>query len=122
MTPLRRKHLEWMRDHEPVALFPVDGSGPMLQQARLIHKAGDIEEAGAEPGQRLGLMRYRLSAQGRQKLREAETDIGRDAVEHLRWGYPAALEAVPGSAAVSLRNFINNRVKELLKTQKGERA
>lgn len=122
MTPARRKHLEWMREHEPVALFPVDGSGPTLQQARLIHKAGDIEEAGAEPGQRLGLMRYRLSQQGMLKLRRAEADIGRDAVEHLRMAYPAALEAVTGNAAVSLRNFINNRVKELLRAQEGERV
>ena len=116
MSPKRREHLEWVRSHQPVSMFPTDGSGPTLKQARKLENEGDIELAGQERGRgALGFAQYRLTAQGRQKLAEAEANVGRDAVEHLRTAYPAALEAVPATAAVSLRNFINSRVEALLR-------
>lgn len=118
-SAVRRQHLEGVRDHQPVALFPTDGSGPNLKQASKLLAEGILEEAGKEPGRALALTMLRLSANGSQMLREAEADIGRDAVAHLKEMYPAALEAVPGSAAVSLRNFINSRVTALLKGREG---
>lgn len=120
LSPKRRAHLEWIRSHQPVGMFPTDGSGPSLKQARVMEKEGDIEQAGQECGHGLlGFAQYRLTAQGRQKLAEAEANVGRDAVEHLRTAYPAALEAVPATAAVSLRNFINSRVEALLRGREG---
>ena len=49
-------------------------------------------------------------------IREIAMDIGKAAVEHLEIAYPAALEAVPKTARVSLRNCIHNEIMAALET------
>lgn len=47
---------------------------------------------------------------------EIAMDIGKSTVEHIECMYPAALEAVPKTARISIRNHIYNEIMAALKT------
>lgn len=52
----------------------------------------------------------------RALISEVAMDIGKSAVEHLEVMYPAALEAVPKTARLSLRNHIHNEIMAAINT------
>jgi hypothetical protein len=62
MTKAKRKALQYIADHEPVATFPF-----RLSWLRIFKAETLIEEAGREPGA-FGFIKYRLTAEGRNAL------------------------------------------------------
>lgn len=51
----------------------------------------------------------------RRLFDEMARNIGREAVNYLKYAYPAALEAVPKAAEISLTNHIRNDINFRLK-------
>lgn len=71
LTEAQRRHLMWIRDREPVSMFPV-GEGPQMWFVRRLVKLGLVEAAGSEAGQ-WGFTRFVVSPTGRAALdREGE--------------------------------------------------
>ena len=56
----------------------------------------------------------------RALIREIAMDIGKSTVEHIEVMYPAALEAVPKLARISIRNHIFNEVMAAISTTDAE--
>lgn len=52
----------------------------------------------------------------RALIREIAMDIGKSTVEHIEIMYPAALQAVPKLARLSIRNHIFNEIMAALNT------
>lgn len=63
--------LRWFAEHEPVSLFPLDGTAPSSVMRKRLRTAGWIEDAG-KPG-RFGFMSFQLSETGRQILETGKT-------------------------------------------------
>lgn len=70
LTKAQRKAMEWVREHEPVSLFPCDGSAPDIRfVTRRLVSLGYVHAVGRErkPGF-FGFTTYALTDAGRAAL------------------------------------------------------
>lgn len=67
LTKRQREALAWIRDHEPVSMFPFDGVAPSIRFVRKLRLLGLVEEVGKERGI-LGLTKFALTDAARAAL------------------------------------------------------
>jgi len=46
LTPAQRRALTWLRENEPVSMFPLDGIAPSLRFTKHLEKLGLVERVG----------------------------------------------------------------------------
>lgn len=70
LTGAARRALRWIAENEPVAMFPLDGSGPSLRFVRALEKGGLVERVGKESGRGLfsGCTMFALTEEARRRL------------------------------------------------------
>lgn len=77
LTKAQRKAMEWVRDHEPVGTFPLDGSAPsMTFVTKRLVKLGYVHRVGSEKTSRPGIFAafstFALTDAGRAALTNRE--------------------------------------------------
>jgi len=69
LTKAQKKALLWMRDNEPVSIFPCDGIAPSMRFIKRLESSGLVERVGVEKGP-WDLAKFSTSEAGRAALKE----------------------------------------------------
>lgn len=72
LTPARRRALLWIKENEPVSMFPLDGSAPSLTFVKRLVGEMLVEKVGQRNMGRYGFTQYGLSPAGRAALEDGK--------------------------------------------------
>ena len=67
LTPAQRKALQWIKAHEPVSMFPCDGTAPSMHFVKKLRQNGLVTDFGKEAS-KWGFTLFAVSDLGRKLL------------------------------------------------------